>query len=724
MKRFFLYLIYIISVTDCSAQVLSWAQEFSGTTGATSTGPAILTSSNNSITTVHFNGTVDFDKSSNVYNLTGIGMWNLGILKQDAAGNFLWVKHFAGLSSLVLLTFARDICEDTFGNIYITGAFRDSFDFDPGPAVYKMASVGNFSNQVENVFVLKLNSSGDFIWARQLGGAGLNSSSGQGIRVDKTGNIFLASNFSGSIDADPGPNVLTLNGSGIMIHKLDTSGNLVWVKHIVQGGPVWSFTKDSLSNLYFTGQFASTIDFDPGSGIVNLSPVGATDVFIEKLDSSGSFQWVKQVGGGSNDISNGITLDPSANVLVTGYFGGTVDFDPGPGTYNLTSNSTRSAFTLKLNNNGDFKWANKTGASVGLFNGRSIATDSAGSVYTALELPNSCDINPGAGVFTVPAGVAVQNLDSAGNFVWGAGWQGDIPGWIGLDHNNSVYTTGTFSGANKDFDPGPGTYYLSGSGQGSGFIHKMCQGTPPVVSITASDTVGCNGDTVVLTATTLPGTYHWSRNNVTLPDTTASIKITSGGTYTVRVSESCPSIGTHQIFFYSKANPVISLPVGPMSVNIGQQASVTATVVNPGAGSTINWYKNGVLFNTTTATNVSYTKTAGTDTIVAVIFGPGNPCYNPDTSNALIIDAVNSVEDLISANGIAVYPNPSHGIFTFSSSTLIDHIEVTNLTGKTVLTAAPKANSFTIDLSGKSAGVYFYELSLGERKLRGKVVVQ
>lgn len=174
-----------------------------------------------------------------------------------------------------------------------------------------------------------------------------------------------------------------------------------------------------------------------------------------------------RLGGG------GICTDGFGNVLATGHFGGQVDFDPGPGTYNLTSSSTRSIFTLKLRNNGDFAWARMTGGPVGLFEGRAIATDSAGSLYTTALAPG-CDMDPDTGTYFVGGDVTVQKLDSTGKFVWAAGWQGDIPGWIGLDYSNNVYITGSFSGANKDFDPGSGTFLLSG-GTNSGFIEKLSQ---------------------------------------------------------------------------------------------------------------------------------------------------------------------------------------------------------------------------------------------------------
>nr|HRO43668.1 hypothetical protein [Flavipsychrobacter sp.] len=491
ISRYIVFVCCFISVYSSKvfAQTFSWAQAKIGT-GIYATGVTACTSdtNNNLISIGYFNGTVDFDPGPSVYALTAVGNLNMFILKQDAFGNFLWVKQIAGISSNVFGCFGKGVRVDGYGNIYTGGSYRDSFDFDPGPAIYKLSSLGG-----DHCFVLKLDATGNFIWAKTMGS---NTTVGAmqmlSMTSDSLSNIYFSASIGGTatpvvLDVDPGPIVYNIvspaAGSGsqdILIEKMDSAGNFIWAKQVsgLADKDPWSLAVDNFSNVFVTGQFQSTADFDPGPAIANLTSAGGYDIFIAKYDAAGSYVWAKRVGSANDDVGYGITVDRLGNAIVGGYFSGTVDFDPGSGTYNLTSNSTRSAFTLKLNSNGDFKWANKTGANVGLFTSGIVTTDSVGNVYNGLVLPNSCDINPSTGVFTVPSGVAVQKLDSSGNFVWGAGWQGDNPSWIHLDDNYSVYTTGTFSGSNKDFDPGPGTYYLSGSGQGSGFIHKMCQGTP------------------------------------------------------------------------------------------------------------------------------------------------------------------------------------------------------------------------------------------------------
>ena len=118
------------------------------------------------------------------------------------------------------------------------------------------------------------------------------------------------------------------------------------------GGPSQDFgigvAVDAAGNVYTTGSFKGTVDFDPGAGVTNLTSAGEADVFVQKLDLSGNFVWVVGMGGPSSDLGYGVAVDAGGNVYITGYFTGTVDFDPGAGMTNLTSVGSIDVFVLKL----------------------------------------------------------------------------------------------------------------------------------------------------------------------------------------------------------------------------------------------------------------------------------------------------------------------------------------------------------------------------------------
>jgi len=104
-----------------------------------------------------------------------------------------------------------------------------------------------------------------------------------------------------------------------------------------------------LGNVYSTGNYVGTLDFDPGVAIFNLTSNGSDDVFLQKLNADGEFIWAKSVGGTSGNQGLSIFTDATGNVYATGGFMGTSDFDPSSASFNLTSNGNVDTYILKLN---------------------------------------------------------------------------------------------------------------------------------------------------------------------------------------------------------------------------------------------------------------------------------------------------------------------------------------------------------------------------------------
>lgn len=368
------------------------------------------------------------------------------------------------------------IAVDNIGNVYTTGYFQGTADFDPGPGVYNLTSSGTWDG-----YISKLDASGNMVWTVSFGSS--NWDQGQSIETDNSGNIYTTGWFEGVVDFDPGPGVYNLTSAGakdIFIYKLDTAGNFVWAKSL--GGTLddraFSIALDAMHNVYVTGNFEGTADFDPGTAVFNLTSVGTLDNFIAKLDASGNFVWAKSFGGTDIDWSHEIATDASGNIYTTGSFKETVDFDPGPGVYNLISSGEDDGFILKLNSSGNFIWAISFG-SVEWDASNSITIDSTGNIYTIGSFYQTVDFDPGPGVFNLTSlgdgDMYICKLDSSGDFIW-ARTQGGINYEFGssitLDNSGSIYTTGSFNGV-TDFDPGTGVYNLSSVGLSDIFICKL-----------------------------------------------------------------------------------------------------------------------------------------------------------------------------------------------------------------------------------------------------------
>ncbi len=220
--------------------------------------------------------------------------------------------------------------------------------------------------------------------------------------------------FGYTVDFDPGPGIFNLSASNqldVFISKLDANGNFVWAKSM--GGQAVnqsygrSISVDSSGNVFTTGNFYGTGDFDPGPGIFNLSSAGSADIFISKLDSSGFFVWAKRLGGNSDDIVYSNAIDASGNVYTTGNFYATGDFDPGPGIFNLSSAGNTDIFISKLNNNGNFVWAKRIGRQFGSEEARSIKIDAFGNIYTTGVFGGTVDVDPSSNIFNLTGAVHV-----------------------------------------------------------------------------------------------------------------------------------------------------------------------------------------------------------------------------------------------------------------------------------------------------------------------------
>jgi hypothetical protein len=460
--------------------LLRWAKQIgsSNADGATS---SVVDVNGNVYTTGSFTYTIDADPGPGECWLSSYGGYDVFISKLDASGSFVWAKQLSGTSFEV----GYSIAVDASGNVYTTGTFEGTVDFNPSSGTFSMTAEGG-----EDIFISKLNASGGFVWAKKFSGTQYEGSNG--IAVDGSGNIYITGYFEGAVDFDPGPSSSTLisvsNSSDIFISKLNSGGDYVWVRQIGSNMDEFakSITVDNSGNVYTTGEFEGTVNFNPSSGTFNLTSNGNYDVFISKLNSSGGFVWAAHLGGSSWDCGESIAVDGSGNVHSTGFFDGTADFDPGTGTYNLTSAGGNEIFISKLNASGNFVWAKGMGGSSNSEAGYGVALDPSGNVYSTGMFEGTADFDPGSATYNLisagDADIFVSKLDASGNFGWAkrmGGPASDEGKAIALMNSYYIYTSGSFNGT-ADFDPGSGTYYLTSYGSSDIFIHQLSQCSTPV----------------------------------------------------------------------------------------------------------------------------------------------------------------------------------------------------------------------------------------------------
>jgi hypothetical protein len=225
------------------------------------------------------------------------------------------------------------------------GDFSGMVDFNPGTATFNMTS-----NGYKDIFIQKLDLNGNFIFAKQIGG-NISNDAAWSIKTDVFGNIITTGWFYGTVDFDPGKHTFNLISQfgDSYIEKLDGNGNFVWARGMTGSfNGIYSVTTDAGGNIYSTGFFNGTVDFNPSPASHSLTSHGSSDIYIHKLDVNGNFQWVEQLGGDSIDCGLGIVADAGGNLYATGFFSKNADFDPGFGTVSLISNGCVDMYIQKL----------------------------------------------------------------------------------------------------------------------------------------------------------------------------------------------------------------------------------------------------------------------------------------------------------------------------------------------------------------------------------------
>jgi hypothetical protein len=403
----------------------------------------------------------------------------IGLAAATMGQNFNWVKQIGGTSS----DFGYLIKKDTSGNFIIVGNYSGTIDLNPGAAVVNVTSSGN-----QDIFITKLDPSGNFLWGKSVGGS--NTDAVSDLIIENNGNIYLCGFFRGTADFDPSSSNFNLSTGNIgadgFILKLNSNGNLIYAKQV--GGTttvddhVFSIGLDNQGNLYATGYFNNTCDMDPGTAQLNITSTGGPDVFIIKLDVSGNFVFARTIGNSTGSPStggigcNGYSLIINNGFLIiSGIFDGSTDFDPNGNTFNLTSNGQRDCFILKLDLNGNFIFAKSFGGS-GNDYAYSISSDQIGNIIVGGTFINTVDFDPSSNVSSFTSNGSndgfILKLSNVGNYIWCnqiGGTGQDLIFDVSTDANDNIFLTGYFSNT-VDFDNSSNQYTLTSNGMKDAFL--------------------------------------------------------------------------------------------------------------------------------------------------------------------------------------------------------------------------------------------------------------
>lgn len=351
---------------------------------------------------------------------------------------------------------------DNAGNVFMLEYFDGKADCDPGPGVKEFTGSG--------LIIAKYSSTGSLIWAENFG-SGLGISE---IACDKQGNLYLCGGYNADISYRG--NVIpylgynfgaTYNKGNSYVCKISNNGSFLWGKNLGGKGAdiAYDLDLDDQGNMSVIGRFTGTCDFDPDTGITNLTCLGM-GTYICKLNTSGNLLWAKHFKTSSHVIGERIVTDINNNVLIVGSLQDSGNFDPMGSNFTLYKGSSPETykFYTMLDKDGHLIWAKKI-AEKGVWRIDDLAADGKGNtIITGAFQGNSINIETSTGIKTFYGQYAythfIMKSDGKGDVIWCKSFGNFEVGYFWLwtidaKNPNFIAVTGNFEGT-LDFDPGPG----------------------------------------------------------------------------------------------------------------------------------------------------------------------------------------------------------------------------------------------------------------------------
>jgi hypothetical protein len=634
------------------------------------------------------NSGADLNAGPGVFTLPEQGP-NIGafIAKYSAAGIFMWAKalpitplnYDPNFPSSLEYHFSSKLATDNESNIIMGITFKAQIDVDPGPDTLLFTT-----GQQLNTLIIKLTSTGNLIWAKQIfGDIALTE-----ITTNVNDQIYLSGSYNIALfdfqNPSPFPTANLYDG---YILKLTENGEFVWVK--TMGGlsydNVNSIKTDTVGNVYCTGSFIGSAWFNNATDSLFLNlPLAGSGGFTAKLDSVGHCIWAKSFGGNTDSLSGGIgsniEVDSIGNTYTLAAVSGNVVFNAG--AENVTENfiGIQSLAIIKHNNNGDLIKVRKADGDIRII-GTGLAIDAEGSLFFnglfivtnntngvvgtgAIDMDPSSDtaalVGFGSGqdcIFVAKwsqcnAGSSNSNIDGCNNYIW---------------NNDTLSTTGTYT-----------KILTNAAGCDSIAVLNLNIQLP----VTASQNIQlCFGDSLVI-----------NNNTYTQSGTFQDILVASNG---------CDSTVTTTLF------------IDTLQAQINN-AGQTLSAVNFPSNATFQWLdcdnNFSAILNQTDS--VFYVVSDGNYALLVA----QNGCV--DTSDCYNVSTVNSIE--LTENLITVFPNPADKKLIIQMKEMSGKVYLYSSTGRLIFEKAITNNNVEINTSDFATGIYL----LQSHNERIKVIIQ
>lgn len=370
--------------------VLRWSLGFGGT-GA----PGVESIAVDSAGNVFFAGSLSGATNFGGEVLESAGQTDIFVASLDAAGNHRFSRRFGGIEDDA----AFGVAVTPAGEVIVTGYFRGVFS----EGALSLTSAG-----LSDIFVMKLDSSGNPLWMKGFGD--IYEQAGNAVSVDPDGNIVVVGEMNGSVNF--GADVLASAGSSdAFVAKLSPSGEQVFAQRFggIEYDRARSVAIDGDGNIVVGGRFGGEIQL---GGLV-YSPQGLSDALLMKLSPAGDTLWGKAFSGAGTDETYSVAVGPKGHVLAAGRATGTIALAgvgyPGYGEDDV--------FVVKLDSSGMELWGKDFGDTSGDL-ASAVSVDAADNVVLTGRFRGSVNFG-GSLLWSLgdDDGFAVK-MDPEGNHVW------------------------------------------------------------------------------------------------------------------------------------------------------------------------------------------------------------------------------------------------------------------------------------------------------------------
>jgi hypothetical protein len=394
---------------------LIWAQQYGTGDGDESINRLLIGPNGDLYATGTFEETVDFDAKAGVHKLVSHGKVDAFILHLRPNGNYVWAGNIGGELDDAITAFAVG----PSGDMYYSGYVRLRGDADPTKAVRNI-----FDRGVDDTIIARLNGTNGAVKWMKVFGENATRETVFGLAVDADESLLAAGMFNETVAfdrRDESFNREAVGSDDVYLARLDPGGEFQFIKTF--GGKkqetIADMVQDDAGNIYLTGNFAKTTDFEPGPGQTLLAAPGDTAAYVLKMDGNANLTWVRMIGaaiiGGHDEdatvAARGIAVDAGGGVYSVGDFSGTVDFDPGAGLKAIEVDKSGNTpalpgqveasdtYVQRLDADGNFVEVKRFGGDDGTSFAHDIAIDPSGGINIVGSFSGFVDLNPTSGAF-------------------------------------------------------------------------------------------------------------------------------------------------------------------------------------------------------------------------------------------------------------------------------------------------------------------------------------